>query len=67
MEQQPQRACERAKSKQKQNQVTSQSNRPRVLLFDLAHKQYSGTIKGWLHCLMSESKERFLVNNILFG
>ena len=35
MEQQPQRACERTESKQKQNQVTSHSNRPRVLLFNL--------------------------------
>ena len=24
-------------------------------------------IKGWLHCLTSESKRRFLVSNILFG
>ena len=24
-------------------------------------------IKGWLHCLTSESKRRFLVNNALFG
>ena len=24
-------------------------------------------IKGWLHCLTSESKRRFLVNNILFS
>ena len=67
MEQQPHRACERTKSKQKQNQVMSHSNWPRVLLFDLAHKQCNGIIKGWLHCLTSESKGRFLVNNILFG
>ena len=59
------RACERPKSKRKQNQVTSHSNCPRVLLFDLAHKQWSGIIKGWLHCLTSESKVRFLVNIIL--
>ena len=65
MEQQPHRACERTKSKQKQNQVTSHSNWPRVLLFDLAHKQCNGIIKEWLHCLTSESNGRFLVNNIL--
>ena len=27
----------------------------------------NGIIKGWLYCLTSESKERFFVNNILFG
>ena len=53
------------KSKQKQNQVRSHSNWPSVLLLDLAHKQCSGIIKGWLHCLTSESKGRFLVSNIL--
>ena len=68
MEQQPHHACERTKSKQKQNQVTSHSSLSRVLLFDLAHKQCNGIIKGWLHCLTSESNGRFLVNNILiFG
>ena len=46
MEEQPRRAYERTKSKQKQNQVTSHSNQPRVLLFDLTHKQYYGIIKG---------------------
>ena len=51
-----------------QNQVASHSNWPRVLLFDLAHRQCSGIIEGWLHCLKLESKGRFLVNNILmFG
>ena len=60
------RACERTRSKQ--NQVTSHSNSSSVLLFDLAHKQYNGAIKGWLHCLMSESKGRFLVNTtLMFG
>ena len=54
--------------KTKQNQVTSRSNWPHVILFDLAHKQCNGIIKGWLHCLTLESKGRFLVNNILmFG
>ena len=61
MEQQPHRACERTKSKQKQNQVTSHSNWPRVLLFDLAHKQCNGIIKGWFHCHTSEWKGTFLV------
>ena len=36
-----------------------------ILLFDLVHKQYNGIIKGWFHCLASESKGRFLANNIL--
>ena len=54
MEQPLHRACERTKSKQKQNQVMSDSNWPRVLLFDLAHKQFSGIIKGSLYCLTSE-------------
>ena len=68
MEQQPQRACEQTKGKQRQNQVTSHSNWPRALLFDLDHKQCNDIIKGWLHCLTSESKERFLVNYMLmFG
>ena len=46
----------------------SHSNWPRVLLFDLANKQCNGIIKGWFHYLTSQSKGRFLVNNILmFG
>ena len=65
MKQQPHRTCERTKSNQKQNQVRSHSNWSRVLLFDLAHNQCSGIIKVWLRCLMSESKGRFLVNDIL--
>ena len=65
MEQQLQRACERTKSKQKQNQVTSRSNWPCIILFDLAHKQCNGIVKGWLHYLTPESKGTFLVNNIL--
>ena len=37
-------------------------------MFDLAHKQCNGNIKGWLHRLASESKGKLLVNNILmFG
>ena len=46
MEKQPHRACERMKSNQKLNQVMPHSNWPRVLLFDLAHKQCNGIIKG---------------------
>ena len=38
MEQQPHNACKQRKPKQKEDQVTSHSNLPRVLLFDLAHK-----------------------------
>ena len=64
MEQQLRRACERTKSKQKQNQAL---HWPRVILLDLAHKQCNGIITGLLHCLTSESKRRFLVNDILFG
>ena len=35
--------------------------------FYLAHKQCNGIIKGWLYCLTSESKGRFLVNMLMFG
>ena len=41
----------------------SQSNWPHVLLFDLTNKQCNGILIRWLHCLMLESKGRFLVNN----
>ena len=34
-----------------------------VLILDYAND----IIARWIHCLTSESKERFLVNNILFG
>ena len=65
MEQQLQHACERTKSKQKQNQAR---HGPRVILFDLAHKQYNGIIKECFDCLTSGSKGRIFVNNILmFG
>ena len=33
-------------------------------MFDLAHKQCNGIIKGWLHSVTSDSKGRF-ANNIL--
>ena len=60
--------CELTKLKQTQNQVTSHSKWPRVLLFDLTLKQCNGIIKGWFYCLTSELKGRFLANNILmFG
>ena len=36
-------------------------------MFDLAHKQCNGMIKGWLHCLTSKPKGRFLANNILLA
>ena len=58
------RACEKTKSKQKQNQVTSHLKCRSVPLFDLAHKQFYGIIKRWLYCLTPESIGRFFVNNI---
>ena len=69
IDQQPHCACgERTKSnKNKINKTTSYSKRPCVLLFALAHKQCNGIIKGWLHCLMLESKGRFLANNTLLA
>ena len=65
MEQQPHRACERRKLTEKQNQVTSHSNWPGVLLFDIANKQCNDIIKEWLHCLTPESIRRFLIINVL--
>ena len=54
--------------KTKTSLITSHSNWPRVLLFDLTHKLCKGIIERWFHCLTSESKRRFLVSNILmFG
>ena len=44
MEQQSHSACEWTKSKQKENQPTSHSNWPRVLLFDLAHRECNGIL-----------------------
>ena len=55
------------RNKNKNRTNTSHSNWPRVLRDFLAHKQCNGIIKGWLHCLMSESKGRFLANNILLA
>ena len=54
MKQQSHHAYEQTKSKQKQNQFMSHTNLSRVLLFNLAHKQCNGTVKGWLQ------KEDFL-------
>ena len=34
-----------------------------IQIDDLAHKKCSGVMKGWRHCLTSESKGRFLVSN----
>ena len=55
-------------NKQNQNKKTStlHSNWPRILLLELAHKQCSGIIKGWLHCLTSSQKED-LLSILLFG
>ena len=36
-----------------------------IQIDDLAHKKCNGIIKGCRHCLTSESKGRFLVNDIL--
>ena len=55
--------CVWTNSKQKRNQVTSHLNWPWVLLY-----APNDIIKGCLHCLKSESKGRFLVNNtLMFG
>ena len=66
MEQQPNRAYERTKLKQKQNQRTSHSNWSHVVLFDLAHKQCRASLKDTFS-LPSESKGIFLVNSILIA
>ena len=55
------------KQTNKKTKVASYSNWQRVLLFDSAHKQHSGVVKRWHHCLMSESKGRFLANNIFLA
>ena len=44
------------KSKQRQNQVTSHSNWAHILLFDLAHKQWNGIIKGSLRAISVNRK-----------
>ena len=58
-------------SKQNQNKNKTKSRHSQIdpgYLFDLAHKQCNGIIKGWFHYLTSESKGRFLFSNILmFG
>ena len=50
MKQQPHRTRERTKSKQEHTK--SCQIQIHILLFDLAHKQCNGIIKGWFHCLM---------------
>ena len=41
----------------------TKTNSRHIQIDNLAHKKCSGFIKGWHHCLKSESKESFLVNN----
>ena len=53
------------KRKTKPSHATFELTKGSIVRF--SHKQCNGIIKGWLHCLTSESKERFLVNNTLFG
>ena len=71
MEQQPHCACEwtikKIKQKQKKTKVTSYSNWPDVLLFDLAPNNAMVSLKNGFSCLTSESKGRFLANNILLA
>ena len=63
MEQQPQRACERTKSKQKQNQVTSQSYWPHVLLLILPSSNATVSLKDGFTVWHQSEKEDF---NVLF-
>ena len=58
---------ERNLKKHKKSTHKSHSSSPRVLLFNLAHKQCNDVIKGWLHCLTSESKRGVLANNIFIS
>ena len=62
MEQQPHRACKRTKSKQKQNSVTSHSNWPRVLLFNLGHRRCNGIMKGWLYWVKRKVSCQYYIN-----
>ena len=48
---------------QNNNKVNSHSN----WLFVFSPQQCNSIIKGWLHCLRSESKGRFFANNILLA
>ena len=54
---------EQNQNKNKPSHVTLKLTR--IMLFDLAHTQANGVIKGWLHCLTTESKGRFVINNII--
>ena len=63
MEQQLHRVCERTKSKQEHNQVTSNSNWPRVLLFNLAYKQCNEILNikvGWKYY------KSYIIHNVIF-
>ena len=65
-EEQPHRACERTKSKQKLNQACHiQIDHAFYCAID--PRNSNGIIKGWLHCQTSESKGRFLVNVLTFS
>ena len=66
MEQQPHHALWMNEIKQKQQKKSGHIQTDHSFL-DLAQKQYSDTIKGWLHCLTSESKGIFLASNILLA
>ena len=41
----------------------NQTKSRHIQIDDLTHKKCNGIIKGWHHCLTSELKGRFLVNN----
>ena len=63
MEQQPHHTCEQTKSKQKQNQVTSHSNWPRVLLFGLVHKQCNCIkVSAWLSMIPGHGANTIFFN-----
>ena len=61
IEQQPHRSCERIKNKNK----TKSRHIPIDHGFYWYRWHCNGIIKGWLYCLTSELKWRFLVNNRL--
>ena len=56
-----------AQLENKQFKNKSKTKSRDIQIDNLAHKKCNGIIKGWRYCLMSESKGRVLVNNILFG
>ena len=70
MEQQLHHALWRNENEQKQQlqkYIRSRHIQTEHSFFDLVHKQCNDIIKGWLHFLASESKRRFLANNILLA